>query len=253
MDLRDFDAWLRSLLEIEALSRVDDSLNGIQVGRSEGPIDCVAFAVDASMETMRRAAEAGARALMVHHGLFWGSAARITGSMRERVKFLLDHDLALAACHLPLDKHPELGNNAVLARMLGLADRKPFGLYHGVALGFSGTLEPALSLDEAIGRILPDGSRPLSVLPFGPKTIRTAAVVSGGAAMEAFQAVEAGLDLYVTGENSHSIYHAALEAGLNVVAAGHYATEVWGVKSLAERLAADFGVRTFFVDVPTGL
>ena len=99
MDLRDFDAWLRSLLEIEALSRVDDSLNGIQVGGSEGPIDCVAFAVDASMETMRRAAEAGARVLMVHHGLFWGSAARITGSMRERVKFLLDHDqIGRASC-----------------------------------------------------------------------------------------------------------------------------------------------------------
>lgn len=253
MDLRDFDAWLRSLLEIEALARVDDSLNGIQVGRSGGPIDAVAFAVDASMETMRRAADAGAQALMVHHGLFWGPAARIDGALRDRVKFLIDHDLALLACHLPLDKHPELGNNAVLADLLGLAKRKPFGVYHGVALGFSGSLEPALTLDEAIARVLPDGGRPLSVLPFGPKEIRTAAVVSGGAAMEAFQAIEAGVDLYVTGENTHSIYHAALESGLNVVAAGHYATEVWGVKALAARLAADLGVRTFFVDVPTGL
>ncbi len=252
-NLQEFDAWCRSFLEIGALRELDDSLNGVQVGRGPGPIDRVAFAVDACAETIRRAAEGGAQLLFVHHGLFWGRASRIEGALRERVALLHSSDLALYACHLPLDKHPEVGNNAVLARMLGLSSLEAFGYYHGQALGFAGTLDPPIGLDEALRRVLPDGSAPLSLLPGGPAEIRSAAVVSGGAAREAFEAIEKGYDLYVTGESSHSVYHAALEGGINVLAAGHYATEVWGVKAVAEKLARERGVQTFFVDLPTGL
>ncbi|HOX13533.1 MAG TPA: Nif3-like dinuclear metal center hexameric protein [Spirochaetales bacterium] len=253
MNLPELDAWCRSFLEIEAFKKVDDSLNGIQVGRSEGPVTRVAFAVDACAETIRRAAEEKAQVLFVHHGLFWGSPARIQGALMERVRTLLDRDMALYACHLPLDAHPEYGNNAVLARMLGLSGVKPFGFYKGISLGFRGVLDPAPTLEEAVRRILPDGSEPRAVLPFGPDRISSAAVVSGGAPHELFEAVEEGLDLYVTGEPSHSVYHAAQESGINFVAAGHYATEVWGVRAVAEKLARETGTETVFVEVPTGL
>jgi dinuclear metal center YbgI/SA1388 family protein len=253
MDLKDLDHWCRSILEIEGLSRIDDSLNGVQVGRSDAKLELVAFAVDACAESIRRAKAAGAQALFVHHGLFWGKASRLEGSLLERIRLLLEADMALYACHLPLDKHPELGNNACLARRIGLKGVEPFGEYHGVEIGFRGVLDPKLSLDEIQARVLPDGSAPKTLIPGSRSEIGSVAVVSGGAAMEAFQAIDAGIELYVTGESSHSIYHAVLEGGMAFMAAGHYATEVWGVKAVAERLSREAGIKTLFLDLPTGL
>ena len=253
MDLKDFDSWCRALLEIEALGQIDDSLNGVQVGRSRGPLELVAFAVDACAETIRRAAAAGAQALFVHHGLFWGRASRVEGGLLERMRLLLEADMALYACHLPLDKHPELGNNACLARQIGLKDIEPFGAYHGIDIGFRGLLDPPQGLDAIVRRVLPDGSGPKTLIPGRKAEIGSVAVISGGAAMEAFQALESGIDLFVTGESSHSIYHAVLEGGMGFLAAGHYATEVWGVKAVAERLSLETGIKTLFIDLPTGL
>jgi dinuclear metal center YbgI/SA1388 family protein len=249
----ELDAWFRSLLDPDALSGVDDSLNGMQVARAGAEVTKAAFAVDASLEAIRRAAQGGAQLLFVHHGLFWGKAVRIEGFMRERVKFLLDSDLALWACHLPLDRHPEVGNNAVLADMLGLVDREPFGAYHGAKLGFSGRFPQAVDLATAIARINPDGSPAACVIPSGPTAMRTAAVISGGGAFEVNQAIAAGIDLYVTGEASHAVYGAVIESRTTFVAAGHYRTEVHGVKAVAARLARETGLETFFVDLPTGL
>lgn len=253
MDIAEFDAWAQELLDISRYSGLDDSLNGLQVGRSDGPVTRMAFAVDACLESIRRARDAGAQVLFVHHGLFWGKPTAITGTLRERISELLAADLALYACHLPLDAHAELGNNAVLARMIGLADIEPFGSYHGVKIGFKGRLKAPITLDEAIARVLPGGDSPRSVLAFGPARVSTVAVVSGGAPFEAFQAIAEGIDLYVTGEPSHSIYHEVMEAGLNVLAAGHYTTEVHGVQAVAGRVARDLGIATAFMDYPTGL
>jgi dinuclear metal center YbgI/SA1388 family protein len=253
MDIRDFDQWCRSFLQIEELRRIDDSLNGIQVGRSDKPIELVAFAVDACAESIRRAKAAGAQVLFVHHGLFWGRPLPVDGILRDRLRLLLDSDIALYACHLPLDRHPEVGNNAVLAKALGLVDTKGFGEYHGIDIGIRGRLEPALSVDELVTRVLPDRSRPATLIPGKKTMIESVAVVSGGAAMEAFQAIAAGLDFYVTGESSHSVYHALVESGMGFLAAGHYATEVWGVKAVAERLARETSLKTTFIDLPTGL
>jgi dinuclear metal center YbgI/SA1388 family protein len=253
MDIREFDLWCRSFLQIDELKAIDDSLNGIQVSRSSAPIELAAFAVDACAESIRRAKAAGAQVLFVHHGLFWGKPAPIGGILRERLRLLLDADLALYACHLPLDKHPEVGNNALLASALGLKDLQPFGACHGVDIGVRGRLEPALSLDQAVARVLPDGSRPATLIPGKKAAIESVAVISGGAAMEALQAIEAGVDLYVTGESSHSIYHALVESGIGFMAAGHYATEVWGVKAVAERLSRETSLKTIFIDLPTGL
>ena len=223
------------------------------MGRSDGALELVAFAVDACAESIRRAARAGAQVLLVHHGLFWGRPARVEGALLERIKLLLGADMALYACHLPLDQQPELGNNAVLARLIGLKDLRGFGEYHGTEIGFRGLLDPPLSLDEIVHRVLPDGSSPRSLIPGRASRISSVAVISGGAAMEALQAIDRGIDLYVTGEPSHSVYHSVLEGGMAFLAAGHYATEVWGVKALAERLSRETGIKTLFIDLPTGL
>lgn len=253
MDIQEFDAWALARLDIGRFSKVDDSLNGLQVGRSMGPVKKIAFAVDACAESIVRARNAGAQLLFVHHGLFWGKPVAIRGTMYARIASLIEADMALYACHLPLDAHPELGNNAVLAKMLGLLEVEPFGNYHGITIGFKGRLEKPINLDEAVRRVLPAGDKPRTLLPFGPKEISTVALVSGGAAFESLQAIAEGIDLYVTGEPSHSIYHETLEAGLNFMAAGHYLTEVHGVKAVAEEAARELGVETIFIEFPTGL
>ena len=253
MNIQEFDRWASTLLDLGKFKKVDDSLNGLQVGRSEGALRKMAFAVDASLETIQRAKESGAQALFVHHGLFWGKPIPVTGTLRSRLMELLGADMALYACHLPLDAHAELGNNAVLARMLGLQEIEPFGDYHGIKLGFKGILDPALDLAGAIRRVLPAGDQARTILPFGPESITRVAVVSGGAPFELHQAVSEGLDLYITGEPSHSIYHEAAESRINFVAAGHYATEVHGVKAMAERVSRELGLETLFVEQPTGL
>jgi dinuclear metal center YbgI/SA1388 family protein len=250
---RKLDAFFRNMLDLEGCSSADNSLNGLQVDNDGREIGKIAFAVDASMESFRQAVEAGAGMLFVHHGLFWGQPLRIEGSHRERVKFLLDHNLALYGVHLPLDCHPEVGNNAVLAELLGLENPEPFGLYRGIKIGFKGKLAAPLTIDEAVRRISFMGRPPLGVYPFGKKENLSAAVLSGGAAHEALQAIEEGVDLYVTGESSHSVYHQALEGGLNLVAGGHYSTEVWGVRRVMERCAGELHLETEFVDAPTGL
>ena len=198
MDIQDFDRWACALLDITTFGKVDDSLNGLQVGRSGGPLRKLAFAVDASLETIRRARESGAQVLFVHHGLFWGKPVPVTGNLRARLSELLAADMALYACHLPLDAHAELGNNAVLARMLGLKDIKPFGDYHGIKLGFKGNLDPVLDLASVIRKILPGGDQARTVLPFGSERISRVAVVSGGAPFELLQAAAEGLELYIT-------------------------------------------------------
>jgi dinuclear metal center YbgI/SA1388 family protein len=253
MDIQEFDRWAGALLDIATFRKVDDSLNGLQVGRSGGAVRKLAFAVDASLETIRRARESGAQVLFVHHGLFWGKPVPVTGNLHARLSELLAADMALYACHLPLDAHAQLGNNAVLARMLGLKDIQPFGEYHGIKLGFKGIIDPAVDLAGAIRRILPAGDQARTVLPFGPESIGRVAVVSGGAPFELLQAATEGLDLYITGEPSHSIYHEAAESRINFVAAGHYATEVHGVKAMAEHVARELGLETFLVEQPTGL
>ena len=247
------DAFFREILDLESFGSVDDSLNGIQVDNSGGPIGKIAFAVDAALETFKRAAAIGAGMVFVHHGLFWGKSLRLKGNHRERIKFLLDHDMALYGVHLPLDQHPAMGNNAALAELLGIEEPEPFGLYHGKKIGYKGKLKDNLSVDEAVKRISFMGRPPLTVLPFGKAKNTTAAVISGGAAWEALQAIEEGVDLYVTGEASLAVYHEIQEAGINFIAGGHYSTEVWGVRRMMEHCASSLHIDTEFIDLPAGL
>ena len=250
---RTLDDFFRSLLDLEAFKEIDSSLNGLQVDNDGSDLNKVAFAVDAGLEIFKRAAEAGAGMLFVHHGLFWGIPLRVEGNHRERIKFLLEHNIALYAVHLPLDQHPRLGNNAILANLLGISDPEPFGLYHGHKIGYKGNLSEPLTVDEAVKRISYMGRPPLGVFPLGKKECRNCAVISGGAPHEAFQAIDEKIDLYVSGESTHSVYHHAVECGLNIIAGGHYSTEVWGVRRMMEECVNQLGIDAEFIDVPTGM
>jgi len=253
MTTKDFDRYFMTILDIEGFIQSDHSMNGLQVDNDGRGIGKVAFAVDACMETFERTLASGADILFVHHGLFWGAPLALTGSHRQRIAFLLKHNIALYAVHLPLDQHPVHGNNAALAELLGISDLEPFGEYHGKKIGYKGKLTSALTVDEAAKRIEFMGRPAPTILPFGARVNTTCAVISGGASHESTQAIAEGVDLYVTGEASHTMYHTALEGKLNVVAGGHYSTEVWGVRKLMLQFSTDSGLETEFIDAPTGL
>jgi dinuclear metal center YbgI/SA1388 family protein len=246
------DEYFRGILDIEGFSQADSSMNGIQVDNDGADIAKIAFAVDACLETFKRAKALGAGLLFVHHGLYWGSPLRIEGALRRRLAFVLQNNIALYAAHLPLDQHPVIGNNAVAASLLGITEPRAFGLYHGIKIGYKGALQTPLTVDEAVGRLLGAG-KPAGVYPFGPESCKTCAVITGGAPMEALQAVEEGCDLYVTGEMGHSVYHHILESKINMIACGHYASEVFGVQALMRKCETELHIQTEFIDAPTGL
>jgi dinuclear metal center YbgI/SA1388 family protein len=253
MKMRQIDGYFRGILDIDGFAGCDSSLNGIQVDNDGAEIGKIAFAVDACLETFRRAKDAGAGMLFVHHGLFWGNALPVSGGHRARVKYLLENNIALYAAHLPLDQHEEVGNNAGLARLLGLEGLEPFGLYHGRKIGYKGHFAQGTAIEEAARRIAFMGRPPAALFPFGKKENLSCAVISGGAAHETAQAIDEGIDLYVTGEAAHEVYHTALEASLNMIAGGHYSTEVWGPQALMKKCADELGIAAEFIDVPTGL
>jgi dinuclear metal center YbgI/SA1388 family protein len=242
-------AYLDDYLKIREIK--DTSNNGLQVeGAPE--VAKAAFAVDACMAAFQKAKRAGAQMLLTHHGLFWGHPVMLRGIHRRRAAFLLEHDISLYSVHLPLDVHPVVGNNARLARLLDLEPGGSFGEYNGVILGVVGELKKAMALDRLV-KILEDRlASKMTVLRYGPATIKRVGIISGGAASMVDQAAAAGLDLYVTGEPSHSAFHAIAERGLNVAYGGHYATETLGVKALAEHLGDTFNLETEFLDIPTG-
>lgn len=255
MTLMELDGYFRSFLRLEEYS-ADPSVNGIQVQNSapdSKAITKVAFAVDACEETILRAAQAGAGLLFVHHGMFWGDCQIIAGGHYRKIHALLDNDMALYACHIPLDANELVGNNYGLARRLCLQDLRPFGYWRGMSIGVAGTLPAPMSAEQLAQKVLAHGERPLHVLPFGKAQIRTVAIISGGAGDDLDQAIEAGYDAYITGEIGHENYHLAQESGITVIAGGHYQTETVGVSLVMEKLAAEKAVETVFIDVPTGL
>lgn len=253
MRLREVDLHIRSILDIDGMAAIDRSLNGVQVGDLDGEVGRAAFAVDAALETIRRAAEWGADLLFVHHGLFWGSDVPITGDHYNRIKLLLDDGVALYAAHLPLDKHAELGNNAQMAAALGLDSVAPFGEYKGTTIGVQGTLPTPTGIESLAATLFGSPDAPIAMLPFGPEANQTVAIVSGGAPHQVDEAIAAGVDCYVTGDASHVIYHRCLEAGINVIFGGHYLTETWGPQAMMRRLQSDIRLETTFIDLPTGL
>ncbi len=243
--------YLNDFLRVEEIE--DQSQNGVQV---EGPdeVSLVAFAVDGCQASFERAVAEGAQLLVVHHGLFWSEPLRLVGPHFRRVRTLVEGGCGLYAMHLPLDAHPEVGNNAEMVRLLRLEGRQPFGEYHGLKIGFAGQLDPPVDMSTLIGRLVEAlGRPPIRVLDYGPEEIGRVGCVSGGAASMMDQVAEMGLDAYITGETSHESFHQAIERGLNVLFAGHYATETLGVRALARHLEERFDLDTVFLDIPTGM
>jgi dinuclear metal center YbgI/SA1388 family protein len=191
--------------------------------------------------------------LLVHHGLLWEKPLRLTGALYDRVRLLVEKRIALWAVHLPLDLHPEVGNNIGIARHLGLIDIQPFGRHHGIKIGYKGVLPAAATLEEIATRMSSRQGEPVRTFPFGAAEVTTVGIVSGNAPWDVTQAIEEGLDLFVTGEPSHEIYHNCLEARIHVIFAGHYHSESFGVRLLADKLARETGLETTYLDVPTGL
>lgn len=228
----------------------DHGPNGLQVPGPER-VATVVTGVSASAELFERAAAAGADLVLVHHGLFWsGAPLALTASSKRRLRLLFDNDMALAAYHLPLDGHPEVGNNALIADALGCVSHEPFAVHRGSAIGVAARFEDdgisAGELVERAERIT--GREPLAFLA-GPERVRTIGIVSGGGSDFLADAVAAGHDAFLTGEPVERVMTHAQEAGIHFLAAGHYATETFGVRRLGDLLAERFDVRHVFIDV----
>jgi len=242
--------FLNEYLKLNDYAGIDKSLNGLQVGGEEKDIQQVAFAVDACQETIERAIATGADMLIVHHGLFWGKPLALTASHGRRVNTMMQHHLDLFACHLPLDAHMEVGNNAAMAQKLKLTNIQPFAFYKGKSIGVGGELTEDVSLDEIAKRL--HFTHPVA-LDFASRPLHKIAIVSGEGADEIYEAHSQGFDLLITGETLHSTYHFCKEEKISMLCGGHYETEVYGVKALALLLLNKFQLQVGFIDVPTGL
>jgi dinuclear metal center YbgI/SA1388 family protein len=234
---------------LDAAGYPDSLPVGLQVPGA-GEVTRVASGVSASLELFERAAESGAQMLFVHHGLFWDRDPRRIGRREKaRLEALFDHDLSLVAYHLCLDAHREIGNNAIICSELGLTDLEPFAEHRGRTIGFVGQTD-GVSIDELATRVRERVNPAPLVFAEGPERIHRVAVVSGGASGEIPSAAAAGADAFITGEPSEPAMAQAREAGIHFIAAGHYATEVFGVRALGELVAQRFGVEHRFIDVP---
>ena len=242
-------AWLDGYLRIDQVPDYPMALNGLQM-ENRGRVRRIAAAVDASERAIRTAQERGCDLLLVHHGLFWDGNQPVTGRRYRKLARLLEHDIAVYSAHLPLDVHPECGNNVLLARALHMEPTGWFGDYGGSPVGCWGQLEVkrevlTARLDDVLGGRV-------RVVAGGPEIVRRVGVVTGGGGGMIAAALAAGLDALVTGEGAHHTFFDAEEGGINVYFGGHYATETFGVRALAERVGERFALPWEFLDLPTG-
>ncbi len=241
-------AFLDDLLD--SPGRADYGPNGLQVPGAQ-EVELVVTGVSAHRELFERASAAGAQLVLCHHGIFWGeTAGPVTEQLKARLKLLFDADMSLAAYHLPLDAHPEVGNNALICEGLGLDRETPFAEVKGAPIGWIGHAPEPLTPAELVERSTAlFGAAPL-VFDAGPAEIRRVGIVSGGASSMIDEAIALGLDAFVTGEPTEHVMADAREGGIHFLAAGHYASETFGVRRLGELLAERFGLDHTFVEVP---
>jgi dinuclear metal center YbgI/SA1388 family protein len=240
--LAEIVAELDGLLDIDAFS--DYGPNGLQVEGCD-EVAHVATGVSATLELFERAIEAGVQLIVTHHGLLWsGDDPRVIGARRERLRALLAADVSLAAYHLPLDAHPVLGNNALIAAGLGLIEPQPFGMHRGRAIGVRASAPGAgLAAEELVARTAVLTSREPLAFMGGPQVVRSVGIVSGGGARSVEEAIAAGLDAFITGEPAEWAAALAREARIHFIAAGHHATETFGPRALGRHLQERFGIR----------
>ena len=236
---------------LEPASFADLGPNGLQVPGGE-EAHRIVTGVSAQRELIDCAIELDAQLLLVHHGLFWDfHPTGLSPMLAERLRPLFKHDLALAAYHIPLDAHPEVGNNAILANALGCERHEPFGDFRGRAVGRAGTFAgDGVPAGELFSRVREVTGREPLVQGAGPERVRRIGIVSGSAADALGEAAALGLDAFLTGEPKEHVMADATELGMHFIAAGHYATETFGVRALGDWLAARFGIEHVFVDLP---
>lgn len=251
ISLSEITELLDTTLRVGEIKDASVALNGLQV-ENNGTVTKVALAVDGSQKTIEDAIEAGADLLILHHGIYWCGLRPMTGWFKKKICTCLEHNLAIYSAHLPLDMHPEFGNNAGIARALGLKDCRPEVDYHGTLIGqsgvFSGTVGELrtryadICACNVTGHICNEQDAAGRI-----------AICSGGAGDVIYQMHEKGYRTYLTGEENHWVTNAAADLGMNILFAGHYATETFGVKSLGQLLAEHYNLSTVFIDNPTGM
>jgi dinuclear metal center YbgI/SA1388 family protein len=254
--LGDVARHLDELLRTSEIPDYPGAMNGIQV-EHEGPVTRCAVAVDASVQTIDGAIAGGANLLVVHHGLFWGGSQPLRGRTFQRVRRLLAHDVAVYASHLPLDLHPSIGNNALMARELGLTPSAGFARFQSIAIGLMGEsdVESTTLAERCDDLARREGGRLVTLgVTAGRRSRRWALCTGAGASSETLrEAAAAGIDTMIVGEGPHHTAVEAMELGIAVLYVGHYATETFGVRALGAEIERTFGIPWSFVAVPTGL
>jgi len=248
--LTDIVSHLDQLLDIAAIPDYPGAVNGLQL-TGNGEVGKVIAAVDASLPVVRDAVSQGADLLIVHHGLFWSGAQPIVGGLYEKLKLAMDAGLAIYSSHIPLDVHPEFGNNALLAKDIGLSETETFFPWKGIQLGLKQKCGGTLS--ELAGKVEAAVGASVHVCAGGSDELGVVGLITGGAGAEINAIAAAGIDTFITGEGPHWSYTAAQELGVNIIYGGHYATETFGVRALASYLKEKFDVTQEFLDHPTGL
>lgn len=252
MNLSDLVTYLDTELRTAQIADYAPALNGLQLENHRKKVSKIVAAVDATLPVMRKAVEAGADLMLVHHGMFWSGLQPWTGPVFQKLMLCHDNGLAVYSSHLPLDVHPRLGNNAQIALALDLKPTGGFLEYKGNAIGVLAEAEvPLVDLVAQFKDALGGGA--VNVCGAGPAVARKIGISSGGSGSEVAAAAKAGVDTFITGEGPHWSYTLAEELGINVLYGGHYATETFGVKALAAHIEREFGIPWEFVDHPTGL
>lgn len=242
--------YLDALLDLRAFEDYPGAVNGLQLENS-GRVNKIGAAVDSNLKTIEMAIAQEVNLLMVHHGLFWNGAAPICGPAYRKLALAISADLAIYSAHIPLDAHPEIGNNFLLAAELGFRSVEPFFQFKGRPVGCLARVDIDYSvllatIEKVVGRTVWSCHA-------GADRVKKIGIVTGGAGSELAQAKAEGADTFITGEGPHHTFGLAEELGLNLIYAGHYATETFGVKALAERAAGQFGLPWVFLDHPSGL
>jgi dinuclear metal center YbgI/SA1388 family protein len=248
--LSEIVSYIDGFLRIRDGGDWDNALNGLQIENS-GRVTRIGAAVDGSTRVLTEAQKRDVDFLIVHHGLFWPGLQPVRGALRRQLRIAFENDLALYSAHLPLDIHSRVGNNAELVAALGLKSAKPFLEEKGQLVGLK--INASLPRTELVRKLEKALNGPIKVFGFGPKQTRVIGVVTGAAGSEIYRVANEGIDTFITGEAPHCAAVAAEELGLNLLLGGHYATEVFGVKTLAAHLSKRLRVPWEFIDCPTGL
>lgn len=241
-------SFLDDLLKTSEIE--DSSYNGLQVDSTED-INHIYGGVDATMEFFNRAKDPQGALYIAHHGIFWKTADPcIKRGNYLKISFLLMNNSSLYASHLPLDLHKTYGNNVSLLEFLGVEkdSLKPFGLYHGVSIGFCGEFKESIPIEEISEKLEKIAKGKIHTFPFGKREIKTIGVVSGGGSFAGIEALKLNLDLFLTGETDHTLYTFASDARLSVIFATHYATETFGVKNIGNLISQNFNLDFTFIN-----